>query len=156
MEVGGKGSKVIEVPFIVGAGTGCVYLVYCTKQAHKTHTNDLREKWLNFKQRNVWASSSVVSNTRSFTKHGDKLNLCKHPWAAKDITKWLFLEQMIGIIEFEPEHLLFDGNALSPDQHTCVEFTLTSKYEISYIRFWDIYFWIKNFAGQDFTPNDTN
>ena len=59
-------------------------------------------------------------------------------WAAKDITNWLFLEQMIGIIEFEPEY------------------TLTSKYEISYIRFWDIYFWIKNFVGQDFTPNDAN
>ena len=54
------------------------------------------------------------------------------------------------------EHLLFGGNALSPGQHTRAEYTLTRKYEISYIRYWDIYFWIKNFAGQDFTPNDTN
>ena len=36
MVVWGKGVKIIEVPFTVGAGT-----VYCTKQSHKTHTNDL-------------------------------------------------------------------------------------------------------------------
>ena len=35
-----------------------------------------QKDWLNFKQRNVWASSSVVNSTRSFMKHSDKLRLC--------------------------------------------------------------------------------
>ena len=59
MVVWGKGGKIIEIPFVIGARMECMYLkpfangagqipfaigaetVYCTKQAHKAHTNNL-------------------------------------------------------------------------------------------------------------------
>ena len=53
MVVWGKGGKVIKIPFAIGAETRYVYLkpfcklaggvgmVYCTKKAHETYTNDL-------------------------------------------------------------------------------------------------------------------